>query len=152
MGDGAVVALAEALPGIPRLRSLGLAMNSISGDGAWELVEGIAGCASLVSLDLKGNALSDDGVSAVADVLAEIPSLEEVNLSGNDVGIEGALALVECFEGDLGRPRFDGLTVFLDGNPEVSGETRNRLESAAERWGVVVKLSRLNVKTSGYGR
>ena len=151
MGDGAVVALAEALPGIPRLRSLGLAMNSISGNGGWELVEGIAGCASLVSLDLKGNALSDDGVSAVADVLAEIPSLEQVNLSGNDVGIEGALALVECFEGDLGRRR-DGLTVFLDGNPEVSGETRNRLESAAKRWGVVVKLSRLNVKTSGYGR
>jgi Ran GTPase-activating protein (RanGAP) involved in mRNA processing and transport len=151
IGDSAIVALAEALPGIARLRSLGLAMNSISGDGGWELVEGIAGCASLVSLDLKGNALSDDGVSAVADVLAEIPSLEEVNLAGNDVGIEGALALVECFEGDPGRRR-DGLTVLLEGNPEVSGETRNRLETAAKRAGVVVKLSRLNVKTSGYGR
>ena len=151
IGDDAVVALAEALPGIARLRSLGLAMNSISGDGGWELVEGIAGCASLVSLDLKGNAFSDDGASAVADVLAEVPSLEEINLAGNDVGIEGALALVECFEGDL-RCRRDGLTVLLDGNPEVSGETRNRLETAAKRAGVVVKLSRLNVKTSGYGR
>ena len=151
IGDDAVVALAEALPGIAHLRSVGLAMNSISGDGGSELAEGIAGCASLVSLDLKGNALSDDGVSAVADVLVEVPSLIKVNLAGNDVGIEGALALVECFEGDLGHQR-DGLTVLLDGNPEVSGETRNRLETAAKRAGVIVKLSRLNVRTSGYGR
>jgi Ran GTPase-activating protein (RanGAP) involved in mRNA processing and transport len=154
VGDGAAVALAEALPGMPRLRVLGLAMNSISGDGAWELVEGIATCASLVSLDLKGNGLGDDGVSAIADALAEVPTLEEVNLSGNDVGVDGALALVECFEVDLPTPRpwQNGLTVIIEGNPEVSGDTRSRLQTAAKRAGVVVKLSALKVTTSGFGR
>ena len=104
MGDGAVIALAEkrfgasaSAEGLRPRDELDIGKRRMGTRG------GNRRCASLVSLDLKGNALSDDGVSAVADVLAEIPSLEEVNLSGNDVGIEGALALVECFEGDLGR-------------------------------------------------
>tara|TARA_B110000977_G_scaffold158602_1_gene202178 strand:- start:21042 stop:22967 length:1926 start_codon:yes stop_codon:yes gene_type:complete len=154
VGDGAAAALAEALPGMSRLRVLGLAMNSISGDGGWELVEGIAACNSLVSLDLKGNGLGDDGVSAVADVLAEVPTLEEVNLSGNDVGVEGALALVELFEVDLPTPRpwTNGLKVILEGNPDVSGDVRTKLETAVSGAGVEVKLSALKVTTSGFGR
>ena len=58
VSDGkGVDALAEVLPSMRRLEHLGLAMNNLSGDGAWDLVEGVVKCKSLKYLDLKGNCL-----------------------------------------------------------------------------------------------
>ena len=44
VGDVGAAALASSLAACPKLKHLGLAMNSIADGGAWDLVEELVGC------------------------------------------------------------------------------------------------------------
>jgi len=154
-GEG-VDALAEVLPSMRRLEHLGLAMNNLSGDGAWDLVEGVVKCKSLKYLDLKGNCLGfNHGAEAIADVIPDMPSLEVVDLSGNSFRSVAAVVLAEGFEEvPMTPPRWtNGLRLIMENNPDIEEVDRRRLELAAGGAGARVQFSDAPERTtSGYGR
>lgn len=146
--DAALLALAESLPNLPRLKLVQLHKNKIGDKGVKAMVEALsktpniipvlslshnvitdAGASDIAAylkttktitgIHLSHNEISDAGADAIAAALLENSSVEEVDLSFNLIGNKGALAFQK-----LATANKVIQTINLSGNKNiVGGET-----------------------------
>ena len=99
LGDAGAAALAEALAGVPGLRTLDVSGNGIGAAGAVALARALAGVPGLETLNVGENRIGEAGAAALAGALAGVPGLQTLNVWGNRIGAAGAAALAGALSG-----------------------------------------------------
>jgi NLR family CARD domain-containing protein 3 len=98
IGDGGVVAIANALKFNTSLTKLDLRNNRIRDGGAAALGEALKVNTSLTELNLHNNSIADGGASSLLKVLTKYnTTLRYLNLTGNDNSSETLLSTITAF-------------------------------------------------------
>jgi Leucine-rich repeat (LRR) protein len=95
LGAAGMRAVAEALPHLEVLESLGLEDNSLADEGMISLSEGIRPLARLRELFVQINAISDTGLGTLLSGLTDKPNLTILNLSENQITAKSLAELLD---------------------------------------------------------
>ncbi|EKX32260.1 hypothetical protein GUITHDRAFT_148763 [Guillardia theta CCMP2712] len=93
LSDDAMDEVANSLETMPRLRSLKLRSNRISGEGARKLFAGFKHTPDLQYLDLDWNSLGNEGAFYLRGGLELVPGLRSLKMRCNEVDGKGAAIL-----------------------------------------------------------